>query len=199
MTSTNETTTSSQSADPVIPTMTTSHNDELIQWTDHNWKTFKKACGRCQLSHLYHQKRAEFLTTFDNACTGISLIAGASFLLDVEEIFPDGFKYFKVLLGGLVVLMSSIQLVCALKDKAVLHTRLAQDFKKLEANAVGSGVMNANQLDDFQAKLLLLEVDEPPLIDDLVLVCQDILDNAKNPKDKQVQSVAWIRRKLLWF
>ena len=114
-------------------------------------------------------------------------------------MFPDGFKYFKVLLGGLVVLMSSIQLVCALKDKAVLHTRLAQDFKKLEANAVGSGVMNANQLDDFQAKLLLLEVDEPPLIDDLVLVCQDILDNAKNPKDKQVQSVAWIRRKLLWF
>jgi hypothetical protein len=154
------------------------------------WKKRHAVLYHAELSSLYHRKRERFFALFDRGSKAFALIAGTAAFSSLLET-AEAKSY-----AGLVVALVTIPgLVFGWADKARLHSDLAQKFTQIQAEIAQAGERDftEQQLNEWSAKLRLIEATEPPALSALVKHCQNQLAAASGEKDK-ITSLSWSER-----
>jgi hypothetical protein len=160
------------------------------EYKDWLWNRRQYVVYRAELSTTYHRKRERFFALLDRCSKTLSLIAGtaafSSFLVTPESKS----------VAGLVVALSTLPgLAFGWSDKARQHADLAQKFLTIEAEIVNAGMTDyeEKQLDAWQAKVMHVELSEPPTLGGLVALCHNRLALAKGDEELVVH-LSWLQR-----
>lgn len=144
------------------------------------------------LSALYHQKRERFLDGVDRFAQCVGVLGGAAAFSQII-----GNVRFGWIPAGIVALVSSVALCYGPGAKARKHSELARDFKRLHAKIMLAGdLKSGEELNKFNADLLLLEAEEPGALRCLVRQCENELSEAFG-HDQDVRPLVWWDR--LWM
>jgi hypothetical protein len=144
------------------------------------------------LSALYHQKRERFLDGVDRFAQCVGVLGGAAAFSQIV-----GNVRFGWIPAGIVALVSSIALCYGPGGKARKHSELAREFKRLHAKIMLAGDLSAGEeLNKFNADVLLLEAEEPGSLRCLVRQCENELSEAFGHHE-DVRSLSWWDR--LWM
>jgi len=129
---------------------------------------------RVMISALYHQKRERFLDGVDRCSQAIGMLGGAAAFAAVFTT-PGGFS----VPGAIVAVVGAGALCYGPGAKARRHAELARDYKSLHAAIVRCGApLTVEQRCDFDARILLLEANEPAALGALVTQCHNELSVA---------------------
>ncbi|MDR6886132.1 MULTISPECIES: hypothetical protein [Variovorax] len=129
---------------------------------------------RVMLSALYHQKRERFLDGVDRCAQCVGILGGAAAFSQII-----GNVRFGWIPAGLVAIVSAVALCYGPGAKARKHSELARDFKRLHAQIMLAGRLEAGEtLNKFNAEVLLLEAQEPGALRCLVRQCENELSEA---------------------
>jgi hypothetical protein len=166
----------------------------MAQWTDANWESRFVIIYKCRLSALYHRKRERFFSLLDKLTTAFALIAGAGAMTDLLSTAEN-----KAIAGAIVVAVTLPGIVFSWADKSRSFALLAAKFIALEAEIESAGVLDAEALDKFRAKALLLEMEEPPQLSVLTRICQNEIALASGNFDKVTKIPSWQRYLAQWL
>ena len=141
---------------------------------------------RVRLSALYHLKRERFLDGVDKAAKLVSALGGAAAFSQVKNTGDLGFW-----ITGFITVVATLSLVYGPSAKARKHAELARDFKRLEAEVVGTGRSDTEaQICKFEAQYLSLESSEPAALGALVTLCHNELCEAYGVRN-QITRLPW--------
>ena len=150
---------------------------------------------RVRLSALYHLKRERFLDGVDKAAKLVSALGGAAAFSQVKNTGDIGFW-----ITGFITVVATLSLVYGPSAKARKHAELARDFKRLEAEVVGTGrSITEAQICKFEAQYLSIESSEPTALGALVTQCHNELAEAFGKRDDISPLPFWHRLLKNWI
>lgn len=121
----------------------------------------------------YHSRRRMFFEQFNRVTNALGLIFGSATIFSVLSIFDS--DLWTVIPAALVTLFSSLNLVLGTVGMAQLHHDLVRRFTNLEQDLVKTHEPNEQQIMEFSARRLQIEVDEPPVRRIVDILCHNEL------------------------
>lgn len=162
--------------------MSDAHADRL-------WERRHALLFRCELSTLYHARRARFFDLLDRGAKAVTLVGGSATLWKLTS--PDALAW----IGLAVTAASALALVAGFAERARRHGELAAGFKGIEAQirAAGEAPLDAAALAAREADVARLESGEPAAMVALVRLCHAELARAAG---QPAVSLPWYQRAL---
>ena len=158
-----------------------------MDWTDDVWKERYTLIYRCWLSRIYHQKRERFFDLADSLTKAITLIAGTASIARV--ISPGG----QLIVGVIITITSVLSLVIGYSKKARNHSDVAKAFMDIEAKIMTAGILTQEQVDNFLAEILRVEMNEPRTLGALMVICQNEIAEMQGEKTF-INPVTFVKR-----
>lgn len=137
----------------------------------------------------YHNRRRRFFDGFDKFSNILSVIGGSA---AVAAVIGSA-HWAAIALATMVAVVSAISLVVASAQAARLHTHLAKQFATLEHDIVRSKRPDADKLNEFVARRLLIEAEEPPALRVLDTLCHNELCEALGYERCHFYKVGWFQ------
>ena len=163
-----------------------------MDWTDDVWKERYKLIYRCRLSRIYHQKRARFFKLCEGLLIGLGIIA---FAVNMEQVFAsnDPTSWLSLII---TILMFNLPIHHA--KMALTHADLAKAFMGIEAKIVTAGILTQEQVDNFLAEILRVEMNEPRSLGALLVICQNEIAEMQG-ENKFINPVSFVKRATAHF
>ncbi|MCA1860909.1 hypothetical protein LE191_12430 [Janthinobacterium sp. HSC-3S05] len=157
---------------------------------DFLWNERLYVLAKAETSSLYHRKRERFFALCDRLSKASSLIAGtAAFSSLVATAEAKS-------VAGLFVAISTLPgLVLAWNDRARLHAELAQKYLIIEAEIALAGKRNftEDQLNGWLARLITIEISEPPTLTVLIAYCYNQILITNDRQNEVIEISFWQR------
>lgn len=169
---------------------TTSPDEGSQEYKDYLWEQRLYVLEKAETSTLYHRKRERFFALCDRLSKAGSLIAGSAAFSSLLATAQE-----KSIAGLFVAISTLPGLVFAWNDKARLHSELAQKFLLIEAEiaAIGKSKFTEDHLNDWLARLITIEISEPPTLTVLIAYCTNQV-LISNGKQKDVTKISFWQR-----
>lgn len=139
----------------------------------------------------YHHRRRSVYETFNLFSTASALVLGSGAFY---AMFADHDTRILGILGAIVTVVSTIDIVVSSSAKSRLHADLARQFIALEREIVLVGDYDEAKLRDFTARRLQIELDEPPVLRVLDALCHNELCRATNADKLDYVRIYWWQR-----
>ena len=161
------------------------NSDELE--ADYLWSKRHAVLYRVELSGLYHQKRERFFDFCDRGAKVVSIVGGSAALYKV------GTDEVVAVAAAVITVVSALSLVLGFGEKARRHAELSRNFKQVQAEMlrVGEREYTEANVQDWEARVTLLEASEPAALGVLVRICQNELAAVK--PGSMPRKVGWWR------
>lgn len=127
-------------------------------------------------SARYHDRRVRFYDFMHTSATATALIFGSAAVAGVLSTNQNGDKV-AVVSAALVSIFAAFDLVCGFSRKTWQHAELKRRFLLLEGKIIGNH--DDDSLGCYQAERLTIEMDEPPVMRALDLLCHNELLRAE--------------------
>lgn len=165
-----------------------------IETEDYLWGQRHNVKYSAELSSLYHQKRERFFDLFDKLGKAIAVIGSSAVIAKITD--PSSLYY----LAAAITVTSTLSLVFSFSERARRHSELSAKFKDLLATIAVAGERDFKEsdLNAWKAKVLQLEMTEPPALGTLVVLCQNELALARG-QTEMVHPVGWFKSRLAHF
>jgi len=137
----------------------------------------------------YHNRRRRFFDGFDKFVKVLSVVCGSA-------AFAAAAAHHSVVImtfAGLIAVFSAINLVVGPAQAARLHEELARKFAKLEHDIIQANNMTPEQLNQFQADRLMIELEEPPPMRVLDTICHNELCEAMGYDQREFYKVGFLQ------
>lgn len=156
---------------------------------DHLWKERETILFRTVLNSRYHRRRERFFDGLERGTQAVALIGGTSAFAAVST------DWMVMVSGALVAVSGAVALVFGFAEKARRHAALAESFKRLEADVLGSSDYDLDeaQIMAWRGKRAEIESGEPPALRPLILMCENDMDVARGEPNKVVNLPPWLR------
>ena len=128
----------------------------------------------------------------DSLTKAITLIAGAA---SIAKLINPGWQ---LILGVVITITSVLSLVIGYSKKARSHADLAKAFMDIEAKIVTAGILTQEQVDDFLAEILMVEMNEPRTLGALLVICQNEIAEMQG-QNKFINPVSFVKRATAHF
>jgi hypothetical protein len=168
-------------------------NSDTEANADHCWARRYQTLHRIQLAVRYHGKRERFFDGSDRFLTAFTALAATSAIsVLAQRAFQQAATagsasptWLELTLGAMTALFAMVAMVYAPGIKARMHGQLGSDFRKLWADCIAAGEdWKAEQCDSFAARVLQIEVGEPPTLAALVTQCENEIAVAEGQPDR---------------
>lgn len=143
-----------------------------------------------QRSIRYHRAREAFFQWYANAISFLTLLAGSGVV--VTLLAENDLKSISVALGVSVAAMQAIELVFQVTTKARLHSSLAGEFAAIARVLAKNPELNASEMNEISADILVIEAREPPIKRYLDLICHNQVAKAIGSSD--VEKLTFLQR-----
>lgn len=140
----------------------------------------------------YHTRRRQFFDRFNMFTSSMSVIFGSSAMYALLQDSPQQ----AAIAAAIVTLFASFDLVIGTAKSSRLHSDLARDFIELEKAMVSTSVPSIKRLQEFTARRLDIEANEPPVLKVLDSICHNELIRAMGLDKKEMLKIAFYQR---WF
>lgn len=146
-------------------------------------------------SRRYHMRREKFFARFHFAFGFLTIVAGsATFATILADWAVD--RWF----AALTVISGAIELVGQPYSRAAKHRELTQNFTRLEQEMqISESQITGARLSDLKRERLEIEVQEPPVLHVLDLICHNEEVLAGGYGSDHVRNVRWYQRLLAPF
>lgn len=142
------------------------------------WNKRHSVIARAEISSLYHQKRERFFELCDKLGKAVSVIGGSAAVWKIKN------NALVEYLAILITVTSTMSLVFGFSEKSKRHAELSRKYKAVIADIAGIGERNFTEdnINSWEEKIRVIEVEEPPALSALVRLCQNELAHAANDK-----------------
>ncbi len=120
----------------------------------------------------YHTYRRKFFDNVNNFVTASSLILGSA---TVGVALSTLYAHYTVWTGAATAILSAINLVARTTEKARLHNDLVKKFSEIEKKIVLKPVVTAEDVRQWRAEVITIEMEEPPVKIILDTICHNEL------------------------
>jgi hypothetical protein len=140
----------------------------------------------------YHLRRSRFFDIWGKVTSGLNVLFGSAVAATLIGKSPE----LGIAFGGVVALISTIDLVVGSALSARNHADLAKRFIALEAEIERAP---GNPIGALREKRLSIEADEPPVLRTLDVMCHNELAKAMGLGPDEMYQVSWVKRRLAQF
>jgi hypothetical protein len=138
----------------------------------------------------YHSKRAAFFGYIVRFTKAFSLFTGFG---TITALIGESYVL-SIVCGAFVALVSALDLACGFSDREKLHDDLKRRFIHLEKDLVlGESKATEEWIKLKTSDRLMIEVDEPPVIKTLDIICHNEQAIAQGNR-KDVYHLNWLRK-----
>ena len=145
-------------------------------------------------SSRYHTKRRQY---FENMSRFIKIVTAFTGIGTFATMLSETIGlYWTLAFSSFVALFSTIDLVVGTSEMARLHSDLARRFITLEKQLVKAGnEIEESALNDFIAQRLEIEIEEPPKLGILDIICHNELVKAMGYGDDEQVKLNFFQRR----
>lgn len=147
-------------------------------------------------SRRYHEWRIKFFQRFGVArLTLVFLSTSATFIMLLKATTVESLL---VWIAGAAALLTGLEYAVRFSARETLHRSLLRSFVELERDIVAKGNrIDETQFDQFLARYTEIELDEPPVLQNLNRLCYNAEVRARYPEKEWsdlLKEVHWIKR-----
>lgn len=143
-----------------------------------------------QRSVRYHARRRQFYDRLDKGSNILAAVAGSATVVSAVSAISH---VWTVVLATLVAIFSAISIVVGPSQAARLHSDLARRFIELECEMQKCEHPDDEDVNNYIAERLVIEMDEPPIMQVLNSICHNELCLALGYGDRYSAKVNWFQ------
>lgn len=140
----------------------------------------------------YHNRRRRFFDNFQNITTALSLLSGSAAIANAISATEQ--KVIAIALPAIITILNTIALVVKYTEKSRLHSELAKRFLQLEQEMILKMPPTFQDIQDWSAKRLQIETEEPPIKRVLDSICHNEQLKAEDFPENDFVQINWVQR-----
>ncbi|MBZ9665771.1 hypothetical protein H3221_013520 [Pseudomonas sp. LMG 31766] len=164
---------------------------------------FHKLTFYVQRNIRYHMRRSAFFTRWSRVSSFVGVFFGSAAAVTFFVAMVENSEKIAALLAAIVALVSAIELVVGVTQRAWLHNDLRRRFLDIEEKMQANPLMPMRSINELKACIRRIEADEPPTMEALeLMVRNEVIVSMYEYEDRSIYYIPlpwWVKLTAHWI